>query len=85
MKIPFESEKAAKLNIQIFETIYFGGLEASCELAELEGPYETYNGFVHPKTGKQHPPCPVAQGTFRFVWIYMETYTAHKSCWSDLA
>ena len=37
MKIPFESEQASKLNIQIFETIYFGGLEASCELAKEHG------------------------------------------------
>ena len=46
MKLPYESAEAAKLNVQIFETIYFGGLEASCELAAVEGPYETYNGFI---------------------------------------
>jgi ribonucleoside-diphosphate reductase subunit M1 len=69
MKIPFESEEASKLNVQIFETIYFGGLEASCEIARRDGPYETYNGFVHPKTGKKHPPCPVAQGQLQFdMW-----------------
>merc|ERR1711934_1015126 len=28
----------------IFETIYFAACEASCELAEKEGPYETYSG-----------------------------------------
>lgn len=69
MKLPYESAEAAKLNVQIFETIYFGGLEASCELAAIEGPYETYNGFVHPKTGKKHPSCPVAQGQLQFdMW-----------------
>ena len=44
MRYPFESENAMKLNKQIFETIYYGALEASCELAEKYGVYETYEG-----------------------------------------
>jgi len=44
MRFPFDSEEAQKLNQQIFETIYYGALEASCELAEKQGPYETYEG-----------------------------------------
>uniref|UniRef100_A0A1B6I7L4 Ribonucleoside-diphosphate reductase n=1 Tax=Homalodisca liturata TaxID=320908 RepID=A0A1B6I7L4_9HEMI len=44
MRLPFESESAQKLNLQIFETIYYAALEASCELAEKLGPYETYPG-----------------------------------------
>ncbi|XP_046962403.1 ribonucleoside-diphosphate reductase large subunit [Vanessa cardui] len=44
MRIPYESEKAILLNQQIFETIYYGALEASCELAEKEGVYSTYEG-----------------------------------------
>ena len=40
MKLPFECDDASILNIDIFETIYF----AACELAEIDGPYETYNG-----------------------------------------
>ncbi|XP_055332658.1 ribonucleoside-diphosphate reductase large subunit-like [Paramacrobiotus metropolitanus] len=44
MRYPFDSRKAMELNIQIFETIYYGALEASCELAEMYGPYETYPG-----------------------------------------
>lgn len=44
MRFPYESDEAAKLNQQIFETIYYGALEASCELAEKYGPYETYQG-----------------------------------------
>lgn len=44
MRYPFESEEARRLNAQIFETIYFGALEASCELAAVHGPYETYAG-----------------------------------------
>lgn len=44
MRLPFESPEAQKLNAQIFETIYYGALEASCELAAQLGPYETYEG-----------------------------------------
>ncbi|XP_054158683.1 ribonucleoside-diphosphate reductase large subunit-like [Oppia nitens] len=44
MRYPFESSEAKQLNIQIFETIYYGALEASCELAARDGPYETYQG-----------------------------------------
>ena len=44
MRYPYESEEAQKLNQQIFETIYYGALEASCELAARDGPYETYEG-----------------------------------------
>merc|ERR1719270_2991801 len=44
MRYPFESEEAVLLNKQIFETIYYGALKASCELAEVDGPYSTYAG-----------------------------------------
>merc|ERR1719334_1238116 len=44
MRFPFESPEATILNKQIFETIYYGALEASCELAAKLGPYETYPG-----------------------------------------
>ncbi|OLQ08873.1 Ribonucleoside-diphosphate reductase large subunit [Symbiodinium microadriaticum] len=44
MKLPFESDEARRLNEDIFETIYFAACEASSELAELSGPYETYPG-----------------------------------------
>merc|ERR1712215_579394 len=44
MRFPFESEEASKMGKQIFETIYYGALEASCEIAEKEGPYSSYEG-----------------------------------------
>ncbi len=44
LRMPFDSQAAKELNIQIFETIYHGALEASCELAQQDGPYETYSG-----------------------------------------
>merc|ERR1712194_26560 len=44
MRLPFESEIAQKLNEDIFETIYYAACEASCDLAERDGRYETYAG-----------------------------------------
>lgn len=44
LRMPFDSEEASLLNKQIFETIYYGALEASCELAKKYGPYSTYEG-----------------------------------------
>ncbi|KAI8590289.1 ribonucleotide reductase [Geranomyces variabilis] len=44
MRLPFDSPEAGVLNRQIFETLYFAALEASCDLAEKFGPYETYEG-----------------------------------------
>merc|ERR1712137_689852 len=44
LRLPFESESAKRLNEDIFETIYFAACEASCELAERDGAYETYAG-----------------------------------------
>merc|ERR1719298_38256 len=44
LRLPFESDGAKTLNEDIFETIYFAACEASCELAEIEGHYETYAG-----------------------------------------
>jgi ribonucleoside-diphosphate reductase subunit M1 len=44
MRVPFDSPEAKKINIDIFETIYFGALTASNEMARINGPYETYQG-----------------------------------------
>ncbi|GFQ85662.1 ribonucleoside-diphosphate reductase large subunit, partial [Trichonephila clavata] len=44
MRYPFDWPEAQKLNVEIFETIYFSALEASCELAKEKGPYENFEG-----------------------------------------
>jgi ribonucleotide reductase alpha subunit len=44
MRYPFDSPEARQLNTQIFETIYHAALEASCELAQKNGTYESYPG-----------------------------------------
>lgn len=44
LRIPFDSQAAKELNIQIFETIYHAALEASNELAAELGTYQSYEG-----------------------------------------
>ena len=44
MRYPFESPEAQQLNKDIFESIYYGALKMSCQLAKEQGPYETYEG-----------------------------------------
>lgn len=61
MRYPYDSEEAAALNREIFETIYYAALDASCELAEEYGePYPSY----HENGG-----CPMAHGKVQFdLW-----------------
>ncbi len=42
--LPFDSEEAAQLNKDIFETIYFAALQSSKDIAAELGPYETFAG-----------------------------------------
>ena len=57
LRMPFESEEAQGLNKDIFETIYYAAMETSMELAQEDGPYETFEG------------SPVSQGIFQFdMW-----------------
>ena len=44
LRVPFDSDTARKLNRKMFEAIYFGALSASCEIAERDGAYKTYQG-----------------------------------------
>jgi len=57
LRMPFDSEEARGLNEDIFETMYFAAMEASMEIAKVEGPYETFKG------------SPVSKGIFQFdMW-----------------
>lgn len=42
--LPFDSEESRTMNAHIFETMYHAALEASSELAEVEGSYESFEG-----------------------------------------
>ena len=55
--LPYESEEAKSINKEIFETIYYASIKASCDLAKEQGPYVTYEG------------SPISQGKFQFdLW-----------------
>jgi ribonucleoside-diphosphate reductase alpha chain len=57
LRLPFESDEAKKLNIEIFETIYFAAMTASKDLAIKDGAYETFKG------------SPLSKGKFQFdLW-----------------
>ena len=57
MNIAYDSVQAQIINKQIFETVYFGALEASMELATDKGPYSTFKG------------SPLSEGQFQFdLW-----------------
>jgi ribonucleoside-diphosphate reductase alpha chain len=52
--LAWEQEEAAKLNQLIFEHMYYAAVEASSELAKVEGSYETFEGSPASK-GKLQP------------------------------
>lgn len=54
MRIPFDSEDAAKINKNIFEIIYYASLEASMEKAKIKGAYSKYEG------------SPISKGIYQF-------------------
>ncbi len=55
--LPYESEEAKTINKDIFETIYYASIKASCDLAKEHGAYATYQG------------SPISEGKFQFdLW-----------------
>lgn len=57
LRYPFDSPEAAKLNIDIFETMYHAAVTASMELAQKHGSYSTFAG------------SPMSKGIFQFdMW-----------------
>ncbi len=57
LRLPFASDDAKTLNKEIFETMYFGALTASHDLAVRDGAYITFDG------------SPLSRGLFQFdLW-----------------
>jgi ribonucleoside-diphosphate reductase alpha chain len=44
MRYPFDSKEARKLNVDIFECMYYHAVKTSMELAKVDGPYQTFPG-----------------------------------------
>lgn len=57
LKLPFTSPLAKRLNIEIFECIYYNALKASCDIAKETEPYPKFQG------------SPASQGILQFdLW-----------------
>ena len=55
--LPYEAEEAKLINKEIFETIYYACIKASCDLAKTDGAYATYEG------------SPISKGKLQFdLW-----------------
>ena len=70
LNIPFYSDEAKAVNQRIFETIYYGALSKSADLASIDGPYKTYAG------------SPASQGQLQYD-LWSVTPTNHLD-WSAL-
>jgi ribonucleoside-diphosphate reductase alpha subunit len=74
LRVPWESPEAADLNQRIFEHMYFAAVESSSEIAQVEGPYQTYEG------------SPISQGLFQYdLWsVTPLTQTDGSLDWAGL-
>ena len=94
--LPFVSKEAKELNAAIFETIYHAALEASAELAEEQGPYETFQGspaseglFQFNLNGTKDEETPshryaAGESAAPHLQRYSENESAHGYAWSAL-
>jgi len=68
MGMPFASDAAKILNRQIFETMYHAALEQSCELAMIDGRYDTFNGSPASRGELQYDMWGVTPTEGRYDW-----------------
>ena len=68
LHLSWEDDAALTLNQLIFEHMYYAAVESSCELADLEGVYETFGQHTNPYVKTDHAtwgvndPSPAAMG-----------------------
>jgi ribonucleoside-diphosphate reductase alpha subunit len=72
MNLPFACDEAKQMNKQIFETIYHAALERSCEIAKVQGPYETFEGSPAQKGELQFDMWGVEPCTQRYDWAQLK-------------
>ena len=73
MRLPFTSDQAKKLNQEIFETLYFASVEASHEMAVVEGPYSSFEG------------SPISKGEFQYnMWGLKDEELSGRWDWGTL-
>jgi ribonucleotide reductase alpha subunit len=73
MRHPWESEKAMELNRRIFANIYYAAVEASAEMAQEDGAYQTFAG------------SPASHGKLQFdLWDVDPKYADASLDWDGL-
>jgi len=73
LKLPFESEDSDKLQVEIFETIYFAALTSSKDLAVENGAYSSFEG------------SPLSKGQFQYeLWGKTDKDTSGRWNWKSL-
>ena len=72
MNYTFSCEQSKELNRRIFETIYHGALEQSCEIAMKEGAYSTFEGSPASQGILQFDMWGVNPGNDRYDWDAMK-------------
>jgi ribonucleoside-diphosphate reductase alpha subunit len=78
MRYPFESEQAKKLNKEIFETMYYGCLQGSIELAKKDGTYSSFKGSPFSEGKLQFDLCKEFDG------IDLDEYLSGRWDWDSL-
>jgi ribonucleotide reductase alpha subunit len=73
MGYPYYSEEAKQINKNIFETIYHAALEESCDLAEIYGPYETFQGSPASKGQLQFDLWNIDLNENRYDWSTLKS------------
>ena len=72
MGMPFASDAAKILNRQIFETMYHAALEQSCELARIDGRYDTFDGSPASRGELQYDMWGVTPTEGRYDWTALK-------------
>jgi len=84
LNLPYDSEKARRLNKDIFETIYFAALTESVELAKQEGFYPSFQGSPFSKGLTQIELWGVLQGDERHCWSQLRQDLIQYGCRNSL-
>ena len=68
LRIPFTSDAAKELNKKIFECIQYHALKTSCELAQVDGPYSSFEGSPSSKGIFQHNMWGLDESKLNYDW-----------------
>lgn len=73
LRLPYDSPEASQINKEIFETIYYASLYASCMQSKEHGPYSTFDG------------SPLSRGIFQYnLWGIKDSDLSSRWNWQQL-